>query len=63
MTDERTPPKIVASAFDQSAALAAFIAQELEQWGFGIVAVSPGSRFLTVNADGYEFRVEVSRRA
>lgn len=57
-----TPPKIVAAAGDQAQALAAFIAQELEQWGFAVLR-DPRDGGLVVNADGYRFSVDVARLA
>lgn len=36
MSDERTPPEIVAAAERPEDALLAFIAQELEHWGFEV---------------------------
>lgn len=59
--DDRTPPKIVAASERQSHALAVFIGQELERWGFAVSGGDGDGRKLTVNADGYEFRVEVTR--
>lgn len=52
----RTPPQIVVAAPLRTRALAAFIAQELEQWGFG---VELDVDKLLVNADGREVVVNV----
>jgi hypothetical protein len=56
--DDRTPPKIVAASVTQVNALLAFVAQELEHWGFGVTNSPFG---LIVNADGYEFEMRVRR--
>lgn len=39
--DGRTPPQIVADSPYPAAALAAFVAQEMEAWGFEVVALLP----------------------
>lgn len=60
--DDRTPPKSVATAQNQAGALAAFIAQELERWGFHVEPPAlPDTRVLWVDADGHRFIVEVTR--
>jgi hypothetical protein len=56
--DDRTPAKIVAASMSQRLALFAFIAQELEHWGFD---VRNDPRGIIVNADGYEFLLEATR--
>lgn len=45
---------------DQEGALTAFIAQELEQWGFATETRKLDATVI-VNADGFRFAVEVSR--
>lgn len=44
---ERTPPDIVAASDKPTEALAAFIGQELEAWGFDL-EVSPGALLVKV---------------
>lgn len=44
---QRTPPEIVAAAADPATALATFIAQELERWGFEVR--QPGLGLLAVD--------------
>jgi hypothetical protein len=58
--DTRTPPQIVAAADSPESALMAFIAQELEAWGFSITE-GDGSTQVVVGADslGPTFEVEV----
>jgi DUF1009 family protein len=53
--DPRTPPQIVAASNDPVSALVAFIAQELEHWGFKVVDAK--SRAVLVKAEAREFMV------
>lgn len=45
---DRTPPQIVAAAAKPREALGAFIAQELEHWGFKVHPVAEGNVLLAV---------------
>lgn len=56
--EDRTPPQIVAAADRPQDALLAFIAQELEHWGFD---VTPSPVNVTrVGADGVQLTVYVT---
>jgi hypothetical protein len=56
MTDqnERTPPQIVAASDDPMAALAAFIGQELEHWGFDVRTISDRGLSVVLNGDVFD---------
>jgi N6-adenosine-specific RNA methylase IME4 len=56
MTETMTPPEIVAASDKPNEALAAFIGQELEHWGFDVEG-STGS--LIVKANGQKFMVGI----
>lgn len=59
-SDNRTPPEIVAAAEDSRVALATFIGQELENWGFharlgpevGTIVIYGDDTDLIVSVDG-----------
>ena len=53
----RTPPQIVGLSEEPVRALVAFIAQELEHWGFTIVDAK--DRAVLVRAEGHELMVGV----
>lgn len=60
MTVDRTPPIIVSEADNPEAALAAFIGQELEQWGFEIMDFTVNDKRIWVDAGGTHMAVTVS---
>lgn len=58
--DQRTPPQIVAASTRPACALAAFIAQELEAWGFKVEVAGVVSPAVLVKVDGRELMVGVA---
>lgn len=58
--DQRTPPEIVAAADRPACALAAFVAQELESWGFKVEVAGVTSPAVLVKVQGAELMVGVA---
>jgi hypothetical protein len=61
VSDQRTPPQIIAAADRPACALAAFIAQELEAWGFKVEVAGVESPVLLVKIDDAEYMVGVAK--
>ena len=60
MSDTLTPPRIVAGADNPGSALTAFIAQELEHWGFAVTQGDGPTQIIIGAASlGPTFEVEV----
>lgn len=61
-----TPPLVVERAEHPAAALAAFVAQELEHWGFGVAdprTTDPDWPVLLVTAGGRKLAISVKERS
>lgn len=61
-SSELTPPKIVAASDNVAGALAAFVAQELEHWGFGVQSLATDG-LVKVLADDQEFLIAITERS
>jgi hypothetical protein len=61
VSDQRTPPQIIAAADRPACALAAFIAQELESWGFKVEVSGVTVSAVLVKVDGADLMVGVGQ--